>query len=66
MTITNQNNLAEELGVTRQTIIKWMADGMPYKIIGPMRYEFELDKVKTWLLAYSPKHKEWIESLEKE
>ena len=48
MTLLNEQQAANELQVSRQTLFNWRKDGCPhYKRIRFIRYE--LDKVLDWL-----------------
>lgn len=41
--------LCEELEISRQTVWRWIKDGMPYKAFGIRRNMFKLDEVMNWL-----------------
>ena len=55
-------DLAKYLGVSEATIVKWRRQGMPYKQVG-LGYEYNLDRVLTWLVKKSPKHRQMVEQL---
>lgn len=57
MIIFGVKKLAEELGVSRTTIYRWMDSGMPHGT-KPNKQIFDLDTVKAWLL--DPTNKEVI------
>lgn len=53
----NQNQTAAELGVSRPTLQKWVADGCPHIKINPnatgraIRRRFNVEQVRAWLEA---------------
>lgn len=50
MIIIGVTNLAQKLGLTRETIYKYCAMGMPYNQKGDKRY-FDLQEVNNWLMG---------------
>ena len=47
--IIGVNKLAEELGISRETLYRYMKKGLPYHCISERKRGFDLEEVKIWL-----------------
>lgn len=47
--IIGVNKLAEELGISRETLYRYMKKGLPYHLISQRKRAFDVDEVKIWL-----------------
>lgn len=63
MKLIGQKALANYLQCSQGAITKWVSLGLPGKLIGLHRYEFETEEVLEWLYNKSVKHRKWIRVL---
>ncbi len=47
--IIGVKKLAEELGISRETLYRYMKKGLPYHNISEKKRMFEVEEVKNWL-----------------
>lgn len=47
--IVGVNAMAREIGVSRETLYRYMKNGLPYHQISKKKRAFDLEEVKKWL-----------------
>lgn len=47
--IIGVKKLADELGISRETLYRYMKNGLPYHIISERKRAFDVEEVKIWL-----------------
>lgn len=47
--IIGVNKLADELGISRETLYRYMKKGLPYHCISERKRAFDVEEVKVWL-----------------
>lgn len=62
MIVKSTTELAAILGVSLPTVAQWRGRGMPYKMKGPTRYEYNKKEVLKWLHSH-PRYKDWLREL---